>query len=82
MILSMEDKHYCPQHGYPLPCFKCGYDRLEISTLEQIICDGMCGKQKECGFRDRNEYCQFTRNTTSAIRRHVVTNKLKGSGLL
>ena len=31
-------KDYCPQHGYPVPCYKCGYpESLELDELKRII---------------------------------------------
>ena len=34
-------KDYCPQHGYPVPCYKCGYspipESLELDEVYRII---------------------------------------------
>ena len=32
----MEDSKWCPQHGYPLPCDKCG---MPSKTLKELIDD-------------------------------------------
>jgi len=33
------DKEWCPTHGYPAPCFECGYTGKveEMGTLEQCL---------------------------------------------
>lgn len=28
------DNEFCPQHGYPLPCHKCGYDNTATLSPE------------------------------------------------
>jgi len=30
--MKAEDVKWCPQHGYPLPCYKCG---MPLSKLQQ-----------------------------------------------
>jgi len=32
----MSEKEWCPQHGYPVPCEKCGYG-LKDFTLRSVI---------------------------------------------
>lgn len=31
----MKNREYCPQHGYPLPCHKCGYGRTPL--IQQFL---------------------------------------------
>jgi len=30
--MTREEIRWCPQHGYPLPCYKCGYDGSKFDS--------------------------------------------------
>lgn len=32
--MNAEDIKWCPQHGYPLPCYKCGMPLSNVSQKE------------------------------------------------
>ncbi len=53
---------YCPQHGYPLPCNKCGLGELEIGIQQgrQEVCDWFYNHPEILG-EHFNEFCKQVR---------------------
>ena len=36
VIIEGKELEYCPQHGYPLPCDKCGLGLFELGKREGV----------------------------------------------
>ncbi len=36
LTINGKELEYCPQHGYPLPCDKCGLGQYELGELAGI----------------------------------------------
>jgi len=36
LIIDGKELEYCPQHGYPLPCDKCGLGQFELGKQAGI----------------------------------------------
>jgi len=54
---SPEETGWCPQHGYPLPCYKCGYSKPPEDLREAIA-------RIICCFSKENKTCSECKENT------------------
>ena len=52
--METKDVEWCPQHGYPLPCHKCGMPLSQVSQKE------IYEKGKQAGIREVVEWIKDT----------------------